>query len=122
MFCTRCLRAALPRASAAAPALARPLSTSIPLRSAAANLSTPVTAPGEQTPEKESKQPLSACPEGTVIKGLNYLKDGKDPVAMKDEDYPEWLWDCLSVVKSSGGAEDEAGDEFCALLPTLLAR
>ncbi|KAF4123395.1 large subunit ribosomal protein L54 [Geosmithia morbida] len=111
MFCTRCFRAALPRAQVP---LVRTLSTSMPLRSvAASNLSTPVTAPGEAaTTTATTTTPRSSCPEGTVITGLNYLKDGQDPVAMKDEDYPEWLWDCLSVMKRSDAADDEAGDEF----------
>ena len=47
------------------------------------------------------------------MNGLNYTKGGQDPVAMKDEDYPEWLWDCLDVMKkSSDAADDGAGDEF----------
>lgn len=46
--------------------------------------------------------------------GLNYLKNGQDPVAMKDEEYPEWLWSCLDVVKSNkDDADADAGDEFC---------
>lgn len=45
--------------------------------------------------------------------GLNYLKDGKDPVALKDEEYPEWLWECLDVMKTADAAEDNVGDEFC---------
>lgn len=55
------------------------------------------------------------CPEGTILTGLNFMKGGKDPVAMKDEDYPEWLWSCLDVKlkKSSGAADDAAADEFC---------
>jgi large subunit ribosomal protein L54 len=54
------------------------------------------------------------CPEGTVLKGLNFAKGGKDPVSMKDEEYPEWLWSCLDVLKkdSGSGAEDDV-DEFC---------
>lgn len=114
MFCTRCLRAALPRRQ---PILARHLSTSLPLRSADAQLSTPVTAAGEKAKDA-APVPRSSCPEGTVITGLNYLKDGKDPVAMKDEDYPEWLWDCLSVMKKSDAADDDAGDEFCSCPPS----
>ncbi|RKO97892.1 hypothetical protein CXG81DRAFT_7918, partial [Caulochytrium protostelioides] len=30
--------------------------------------------------------------EGTVMKGLNVLKDGSDPVALADDQYPAWLW------------------------------
>lgn len=46
--------------------------------------------------------------------GLNYMKNGQDPVAKKDEEYPEWLWSCLDVLKKSDeGADEGAGDEFC---------
>lgn len=58
-----------------------------------------------------------------MITGLNYLKDGSDPVTMKDEEYPAWLWECLDVVKK---ASDENGldDEFCTFFretPRLVA-
>lgn len=47
------------------------------------------------------------------MNGLNYFKGKNDPVALADEEYPEWLWSCLDVVKKdSDNAEDE-GDEFC---------
>ncbi|GAA5886397.1 hypothetical protein JCM6882_001626 [Rhodosporidiobolus microsporus] len=36
--------------------------------------------------------PTSSCPAGTVLKGLNYIKDGQDPVALEDSEYPAWLW------------------------------
>ena len=108
MFCTRCLRTTLVRRQLP---LVRHLSTTAPLRSAEPQLSTPVTAPGEQ--RKEPSAPRSICAEGTVMAGLNYLKDGKDPVAMKDEEYPEWLWECLDVMKKAGSAEEDIGDEFC---------
>ncbi|GAA5848901.1 hypothetical protein JCM9279_004660 [Rhodotorula babjevae] len=34
----------------------------------------------------------SSCPPGTVLKGLNYLKDGQDPVALDDSEYPAWVF------------------------------
>lgn len=34
----------------------------------------------------------SSCAEGTVMTGLNIMKDGQDPVAMADDKYPDWLW------------------------------
>jgi hypothetical protein len=45
---------------------------------------------------------------------LNYFKGKQDPVALADEEYPQWLWQCLdfSAKKSSEG-DDSAGDEFC---------
>lgn len=54
--------------------------------------------------------------------GLNYLKDGQDPVALKDEEYPEWLWECLDVMKKADNAEEDIGDEFCTLIPLVLSR
>lgn len=44
------------------------------------------------------RQP-SSVPKGTVLKGINYLKDGKDPVALDDNEYPDWLWDLLDEKK-----------------------
>lgn len=109
MFCTRCLRTTVSRRQLP---LLRQLSTTTPFRSAEAQLSTPVTAPGEV--EKDAPAPRSSCPPGTVFNGLNYFKNGQDPVAKKDEEYPEWLWSCLDVLKkSSDAADSEAGDEFC---------
>lgn len=55
-----------------------------------------------------------------MFNGLNYFKDGKDPVAMKDEDYPEWLWECLEVMKKKDTGEEDEGDEFCKHLPFLV--
>ncbi|KAG0233478.1 39S ribosomal protein L37, mitochondrial [Actinomortierella wolfii] len=39
------------------------------------------------------KRVPSSAPEGTVLKGINYMKDGKDPVALPDDAYPDWLWE-----------------------------
>ncbi|PQE12502.1 ribosomal L37 protein [Rutstroemia sp. NJR-2017a BBW] len=64
-------------------------------------------------PAKKTTTPLpvSSAPEGTVLKGINYIKGHNDPVALKEEDYPEWLWHCLDVSKKTA-EEDAAGDEF----------
>lgn len=118
MWCTRCLRSTALRRQLP---LARHFSLSTsPLRTPEPQLSTPVTAPGEQQPKAPaaSSSSKSICPEGTVLTGLNYLKGGQDPVALKDDDYPPWLWDCLEVKKKSDeDADDNAGDEFCTFLP-----
>ena len=51
----------------------------------------------------------------------NLYGGGQDPVALKDEDYPEWLWSCLDVMKKGADAADEnAGDEFCTFGPPSL--
>ncbi|KAI8377026.1 mitochondrial ribosomal protein L37-domain-containing protein [Choanephora cucurbitarum] len=41
----------------------------------------------------------SAAPKGTVLKGLQYIKDKPEPVALDDSEYPEWLWDLLDEKK-----------------------
>lgn len=41
----------------------------------------------------------SSVPAGTVLKGINIFKNGSDPIAKLDEEYPDWLWDLLDVEK-----------------------
>lgn len=82
-------------------------------------LSTPTgedpAAAGEKKPSR------SICQAGTPLNGLNYIKGKTDPVALADEEYPEWLWDCLEVQKKdSDAAEDDAGDEFCEFFSLAL--
>ena len=50
-------------------------------------------APALTEPEPESGK--SCCPEGTVLTGLNWLKDQPPVIAKADEVYPEWLWTIL---------------------------
>ena len=74
------------------------------------------TAPGDSAaaPDAAQSSALSSCPPGTVLNGLNYFKGKQDPVALADNEYPAWLWDCLSVQKKANEeAEADAGDEFC---------
>ncbi|KAG7422063.1 hypothetical protein ACKAV7_000901 [Fusarium commune] len=79
--------------------------------SAEPQLSTPVTAPGEA--QKDVPAARSSCAPGTVLNGLNYTKGGQDPVAKNDDEYPEWLWSCLEVLKKDADSADaDAGDEF----------
>lgn len=37
----------------------------------------------------------SSCRPDTILTGLNYLKGQAPVVALKDEEYPEWLWSTL---------------------------
>ncbi|KAL2154225.1 hypothetical protein VTH82DRAFT_2901 [Thermothelomyces myriococcoides] len=70
---------------------------------------TPLTPP----PADAKPAPISSCPEGTVLHGLNYFKGKNDPVAMADDAYPAWLWKCLEVQKKTDATESaDAGDEF----------
>ncbi|KAG6332020.1 hypothetical protein ID866_7066 [Astraeus odoratus] len=52
--------------------------------------------------------PLSSCPAGTVLTGLNYLKGQQPVLAMADADYPAWLW---SLAKQKSYGDDSAGGE-----------
>ncbi|GAA5948356.1 hypothetical protein JCM3765_001384 [Sporobolomyces pararoseus] len=69
-------------------------------------------ASAEPTPSTSS---LSSCPEGTVLKGLNYLKDESPILSKPDTEYPEWLWTLASspedggVVKKSKKSGKKAG-------------
>lgn len=40
----------------------------------------------------------SMAPAGTTLKGINVKKTGADPVALSEEEYPEWLWALLDPV------------------------
>jgi large subunit ribosomal protein L54 len=73
-----------------------------------------LSTPTDSAAAAENNPGRSICVAGTPLNGLNYIKGKTDPVALADEDYPEWLWDCLEVQKKdSDAAEDDAGDEFC---------
>jgi Mitochondrial ribosomal protein L37 len=46
---------------------------------------------------------------------LNFIKGREDPLALPEEDYPEWLWKILDSGKKGGEeGKEELGDEFCA--------
>lgn len=56
----------------------------------------------------------SSAPAGQPLRGLNYLKNQNDPVALPDSEYPAWLWTCLEPKqgKKDDGAKrgsDKAG-------------
>ncbi|KAJ9428909.1 mitochondrial ribosomal protein L37-domain-containing protein [Fusarium oxysporum] len=62
--------------------------------------------------QKDVPAARSSCAPGTVLNGLNYTKGGQDPVAKNDDEYPEWLWSCLEVLKKGADSADaDAGDE-----------
>ncbi|KAI8879311.1 hypothetical protein K501DRAFT_226843 [Backusella circina FSU 941] len=54
-------------------------------------------ATAEPTPAPTRKP--SSVPKGTVLKGIHYFKEGKEPVALEDSEYPDWLWDLLDEKK-----------------------
>ncbi|KAF2204197.1 hypothetical protein GQ43DRAFT_438185 [Delitschia confertaspora ATCC 74209] len=129
MICRNCLRAAahtraVPElhSSISAPRL---FSTSLIRRNA-----TPVATPTATEPQSsqataatgapagEDKQAnkastivMSSVPAGTPLKGLNFLKNKSDPIAMEDHEYPSWLWDILKRQEKSADSAKE-GDLF----------
>lgn len=49
---------------------------------------------------------VSSCPAGTPL-NLQIKKSGKEPVALEDSEYPEWLW---TVLDANVQAEKLAAD------------
>lgn len=123
MICRTCLQRATvlggrsiistPRA----PIIRRTLFTTTAPRQAAPadDATTTSSLPSEDAPAR------SSCPPGTVLNGLNYFKGKTDPVALRDDEYPEWLWSCVDVMKKASEDDDMgAGDEFCKSLFSVL--
>lgn len=55
--------------------------------------------------------PLSSCPAGTVLTGLNYLKSQPPVLAMPDEDYPAWLWNLTKPKTYEGSDPGSEGEK-----------
>ncbi|KAI9027518.1 mitochondrial ribosomal protein L37-domain-containing protein [Phycomyces nitens] len=55
---------------------------------------------------------VSAAPAGTPLKGLNYLKDRQDPIALEDSEYPEWLWNLLDERKQKQKTKKPVNRQF----------
>ncbi|KAF2146614.1 uncharacterized protein K452DRAFT_219178 [Aplosporella prunicola CBS 121167] len=134
MLCPRCFLLRAPRrafssarpafqlavnantATAAAPRQGEPDSHTPPAAtstSAAQPFSAPLT-PGSVESAKPPAAPVlvqSSVPAGTPLKGLNFLKNKQDPVALEDSEYPAWLWTVLKSKTASKEAETE-GDLF----------
>lgn len=78
-------------------------------RQAAAGDATTATKDGDEA----AASGRSSCIAGTVLTGLNYFKGKADPVALPDNEYPEWLWSCIDVQKKAASDDDpDAGDLF----------
>jgi len=52
----------------------------------------------------------SSIPAGVPLKGLNFLKNAQDPVALPDDEYPAWLWTVLDRKEKKD--ESGGGDLF----------
>jgi hypothetical protein len=86
--------------------------------SAAQPFSEPLTPSAKKEQPKQSPVIRSSVPAGTPLKGLNFLKNQQDPVAMEDHEYPSWLWDILKAQEKKGEAAAE-GDLFCTRILSL---
>ncbi|KAG5925008.1 hypothetical protein E4U61_004911 [Claviceps capensis] len=106
MFCTRCIRVSAIRQRLP---LLREFHAPTPLRSSTEPILTSLEKDGS---ESQSNRPHSMCPEGTILTGINYIKGGQDPVAQKDEEYPEWLWRCLEAIKKTDTVVEDDLDQF----------
>ena len=84
--------------------------------SAAQPFSTPFTPhqpPIPATYSADGTKVESSVPEGTLLKGLGYLKGRDDPVAGADSSYPIWLWSLLDQkTGGAGGAGEGEGDLY----------
>ncbi|KAI5475593.1 ribosomal protein L37, mitochondrial [Pseudohyphozyma bogoriensis] len=100
--CTCLARSTLRSSSSSATLPRRALSTS-PRVFADASTSTakPAFSPASALPE-------SSCPAGTVLKGLSYLKDASDPVALESTEYPDWIWNLTTQPKVVKGKKAAA--------------
>ncbi|KKY29602.1 putative mitochondrial ribosomal protein subunit l37 [Diaporthe ampelina] len=117
MICRSCLQraTALGQRSLIQRVPIRRTFSAIPSRQSAAAAVAVVATPAGDNASTTSEEAVSrsSCPPGTVLNGLNYFKGKTDPVALPDNEYPEWLWSCLDVTKGSAAEEDaDAGDEF----------
>ncbi|KAJ3519054.1 hypothetical protein NMY22_g13371 [Coprinellus aureogranulatus] len=52
-------------------------------------------AAAKKSPAGHASIPQSSCPEGTLLKGLNYLKGQAPIIAKPESEYPAWLWTIL---------------------------
>ncbi|KAL1968310.1 hypothetical protein VTN77DRAFT_2145 [Rasamsonia byssochlamydoides] len=99
------------------PTTKRPVSIPTPTPSATPGGSQPSSTEGAQSaanPEKPTKpaveRPLSSCPAGTKLQGLNYMKNKPDIFAMEDSEYPDWLWTLLDDPKKQSNSESGGVD------------
>lgn len=130
MICSRCLYRARPQSLARAFSTTRarlePPAPAATSTSAAQPFSTPLTPrPSDASLAVHLKPkpkpiaiPVSSCPAGTPLKGLNYIKGRDDPVALPEEEYPEWLWKCLEAKVKEGDEDAGEGDLFCTVSKT----
>lgn len=94
---------ATPRTASGSPAPLSKPGVAQPFSSEGVKAEAPALAPSASSAPKV----VSSVPAGTVLKGLNFLKDKSDPIALADDEYPAWLWRVLDKKAgdaSAGGA------------------
>lgn len=103
-------------AATSTPSAAQPFST--PLSPAPRDHEDDPDSPSRAAAEVKKRQRTpSSVPAGTVLKGLNFMKNRQDPVALEDGEYPDWLWEVLRGQQEGAGAGAEGeGDLFCRFL------
>lgn len=84
----------------------------------ATTLSSPAAEGVTATKPRARAKKASVVPAGVPLKGLSYLKNGSDPIAGADSEYPSWLWTCLDEQSKGKGkdgndADEAAGDLYC---------
>ncbi|ANB13857.1 mitochondrial 54S ribosomal protein YmL37 [Sugiyamaella lignohabitans] len=67
------------------------------------------SAPNTETTSSTKKTITSIAPAGTKLKGLNIKKGGEDPIALAENEYPEWLWELLDPAAQKAKLESDAG-------------
>ncbi|KAK5706633.1 hypothetical protein LTR97_001623 [Elasticomyces elasticus] len=85
---------------------AQPFST--PLSPKPSKQDLPIT----RNPKPAARATRSSVPAGTVLRGLNFMKNKQDPVAMEDHEYPDWLWDVLAEKEGQADSGVNEGDLF----------
>ncbi|KAI9374744.1 mitochondrial ribosomal protein L37-domain-containing protein [Aspergillus egyptiacus] len=88
--------------SSATPGVSQPLSTP-----EGVHVDVDPTQPTEAV-KPQVERPVSSCPAGTVLDGINYFKNKPDLVALEDSEYPDWLWTLLDNPKKevkTGGVD-----------------
>lgn len=58
----------------------------------------------------------SSCSEGTVLTGLNVFVGKQDPVALKDSEYPVWLWSLNEPIKKEFTEEEKLSKDYLKYL------
>ncbi|EPS41354.1 hypothetical protein H072_4746 [Dactylellina haptotyla CBS 200.50] len=100
--CVQCVFRQSLRSAGATPARSPFIRASIASNPARRLISSSTSTQAEK-PQGSSSSPaatakpksVSSVPAGTVLKGINFNKKLQDPIALPDEEYPEWLWKCL---------------------------